>query len=346
MPVFQQLVSTGIVSENGLERLSSSLEGQLALSAVAIDFLDFKNEDVSSDTSIAELIGGFVLAPVAVEIAKWIEELASKLNVSVICFIGRDGWIPFNAFKRLYPSFAAIYLETSRNAQQSKHFRDYLGSKISGVKSVLIYDIGWRGSGLSLMQKEFDAINWYGSFLALVRQNRENEFTYLTHCRNNWLWAIENRDVLEILFSEDKESTIDYDETLKPIRSVTEKQNVQDFRKVVVNSAIKSLRSIKLEENYFNRLKILEMLCKYPSSKFASLFIDLTHRVNDSRIRPFVVYTLEDLLYLKDLSWWNGVKALRPSGKFKGIAWICLTEIQKFRYLFRRALLRLLSRTS
>ena len=346
MPVFQQLLSVGIVSKKGLARLSSSFEGQLALTEVAVDFLDLKNEINSPDVSLAELVGGLVLAPVAIEIATWIQDLASKLSVSIICFIGRDGWIPFNAFKRLYPTRPAIYLETSRNAQQSAHFRDYLETRISGAKSVLIYDIGWRGSGLSLMQKKFDTINWYGSFLALVRQNRLNEFTYFIHCRKNWLWSIENRDILETLFSEDNESTTDYDETLRPIRSKAEKQDVQDFRKEVVSSAIKIFRTIKPEENYIKRMKILEMLCKYPSSKFASLFIGMTHRVNDSRIRPFVVNSLMDLLVVKDLSWWNGVKALRPLGKFKGPAWICISNIQKIRYMFRRALLRLWSRTS
>lgn len=340
-PIFKQLLLTGVVSKKGFKKLARSAKGQVALTAAANDLLQIDTASKSSDNFLPEIIGTIVLAPVALEIARWVGELAIELNVQLVCFIGRDGWLPFTAYRKISFETPVTYLETSRKAIGATLFQEYLGMKIGSSESVLIYDIGWRGSGLAKMQHTFKDISWHGAFLALVRSSNKNESTYFSRFGKNWWWAIGNRDVLETLFSDEKESTVGYNDNLSPIRSSTNSDSPQELRKTVVRAAINAISNFKTGRTEVGRISLLEMLCKFPSAQFATLFIGSSHQVADSRSRPFLVNSFPLLRENIDVSWWPGTRALKPQKLFTGTAWMFFSRIQQLRYGLKSALRKL-----
>lgn len=195
-----QFLESRILSSKGMARLER-INGPEFVYDISGLYQKVQNE-ISSD--YMDFVSTVIVRPVVRHSAMKIDKSERMRCSEAILYCSRDGWLFYNAhimFQKESPSALRLdYFKTSRTLRNQPAYRRYIDGLTNDLQTVGVFDLGWKGSTLTHLEKAYPAIRWKGYFLTSTYSGKaesENLATFGVLERVN---ILRSREFLEVLF--------------------------------------------------------------------------------------------------------------------------------------------------
>ena len=335
LPLRDEIVNYSLVSRAGYKMLfRKGRHGREVLCHLQLALAHFRCLGAQHQ-ELTQLIGFAIVGPVGCFVADAVHKQSIKLGVDSVWFLSRDGWIPFNYYRRRYPKSPTEYVKVSRKMLKHKNFLSYLELLVDKKDKILVYDIGWRGSILRSFKSKISSLNWYGVFFILLRRRKHHEFILYKGTLINLITYWRSRDFLEVLFSEPSQSYIELDDNLIPkVDSNPQSNNLEAFHRDIargVDLSVK-IRFSDISESHVDLL--LRTVLRYPSQQLRDIASCLIHDVDGGNDQLLILQQWDQLFSSRIL--WPQASGLRSESiLFSRILFKIVLIFKEFNQRFR-----------
>jgi len=312
-PMKSQLMDSGLVSPDGYKFLRKSKEqGIHSISGMFTNLLIENNKSLAEAAEFPRVLGSIMGDLVSTAIAHEIHNVHSKEKYDCILYSSRDGWLPFIAHQRLFPSDPIQYFKTSRRMLKDPNYRNYLSSIIGNGGKILVYDLGWRGSTAKVISTFFPAINWDFVYWQLLGKKTENQTELNPGNTLNRLRMWRSRDFLESIFTD---PSMGFDQISTDLRPIEREDSFGSESKDPMLMGAKSGIELHSRSSSLKMASLtLEAICRYPSRKLIRFAEGYSHQINQESDGILVVTSWKNLLGKSRVLWPYGS---RPYSKNK-----------------------------
>ena len=155
-------------------------------------------------------------------------------------------------------------------------FPRYVDQLIGNSEKVAIFDLGWRGSTLDSLKKEFPDVKWFGYFW-ILRNRKLKKLTVSQIAQQNQLSFWRSRDFLEILFTDPSSGYGSLNSDLKPVQRSNQ---VNDTARLLMLEGSEfgvqtTTPCLPVSDATF----LLSLVTRFPSKKLLSLFDSERHQI-------------------------------------------------------------------
>ena len=281
VPLRDDVIEFGLVSKAGFRSLCrKSQVGREVLCHLQLALAKFRSLGFSDDEFV-QLIGFAIAGPIGLFMANSVHEYSKLLRADSVWFISRDGWIPFNFYRTLFPDENVLYFKVSRKMLNERNFNLYLESLSPERGAIVVFDIGWRGTIFKTLEREKPSLTWFGIYFVLLRKKNRNEAILNKSNLFGIITFWRSRDFLELIFSEPSSSYTELNESLIPCTNPLAQNNSTEFFRKDIWSGVQSSLQISLptlSERHVDLL--LRSLLRYPSYRLRVEASGLVHDTN------------------------------------------------------------------
>ena len=329
-----QVIDSGIISKRGFAKIiRRQTLGQRTFRKFLEGFANLQLINKRSDLELENLIAILFSNSISQSIAKKVWEIGSNQKLASFWFVSRDGWLPFLSFTRMYPDAKAIYFRTSRSMMKVSNYSDYVRTIIQNDDSVLIYDLGWRGSTLKELHNIAPEVSWFGVFLGLLNKIHIPNRRLFTGTKSDFFQIWRGRDLLEVIYSEAGESYAFLGAGLEPLRRETRWSPLNETRVRIATFAELGSNLEIMALTIEQASLLLTTFVAFPNIKLINLFSKTTHDTNGVEA-PLVHSSWKTLFSKNPVMWPQAARLLNPN--------LGLSENLVFRFLcfFKEVLFR------
>lgn len=303
-----QLINSGLISPDGYKFLRKSKEdGIHSISRMFTHLLTENSKSVTDAHEFPRVLGSTIGDLVSTAIAHQIHTMQIKENYDYILYSSRDGWLPYLAHQRLFPSDPIQYFKTSRRMLEDPNFRNYLASIIGNGRKTLVYDLGWRGSAERVISTFFPEKNWDFVYWQLLGKKTENQTELNPGNTLNRLRMWRSRDFLESIFTDSSKGYDQISIDLEPIER--EESFGSEFKDPMLMGAKSGIEQHSESSNLKMASLTLEAICRYPSRKLINFAEGYSHQINQETEGVLVVTSWENLLGKSRVLWPYGSRS-------------------------------------
>jgi len=254
-------------------------------------------------------LGFLIGAPVSKSISEKIHLDCLAKQFDIILYSSRDGYLPFISHSNSYPLDPAVYFKTSRGISMNELFPMYVDQLIGNSKKIAVFDLGWRGSTLDSLVKEFPDVKWFGYFW-ILRNRRLKKQTVSQIAQKNQLSFWRSRDFLEVLFTDPSSGYGSLNNELEPVqRSI---QVDDKTRLLMLEGSEFGVQTTTPVLSVSDATFLLSLITRFPSKELLSLFDSERHQIrgNDSN---YLVTNSWSRLFSKNRVMWPPAAQLKRS---------------------------------
>ena len=300
--LISQIVDIGILSKRGLRYLIRQADAGLRILSLLRDRTSsFESSANKSDLTLARALGFITVGPISASIAESVHLIAQESGSDLILYSSRDGWLPYLFHANRYLNDEVRYFKTSRRLIEEPNFNEYVVAQIGNSKSICIYDLGWRGSTLSVLNSLFPDLAWIGCFGYVRGSDLPKNISLLKGNRSQNLALWRSRDFVEILFSDPSAGYVGIDANLNPV----ERQaiNPNNFSLKVIEGAGMAHKDPALRMSSSDASLLLYATCRYPSQAMVNSLSESLHDIKEGEFRPLVTNTWSRLFSTNRIMW-------------------------------------------
>jgi len=297
-----QLMDSGLVSPDGYKFLRKSKEqGIHSISGMFTNLLIENNNSLAEAAELPRVLGSIMGDLVSTAIAQEIHTAHSKEKYDCILYSSRDGWLPFIAHQRLFPSDPIQYFKTSRRMLKDPNYRNYLSSIIGNGGKILVYDLGWRGSTAKVISTFFPAKKLDFVYWQLLGKKTENQTELNPGNTLNRLRMWRSRDFLESIFTD---PSMGFDHLSTDLRPIEREDSFGSESKDPMLMGAKSGIELHSRSSSLKMASLtLEAICRYPSRKLIRFAEGYSHQINQESDGILVVTSWKNLLGKSRVLW-------------------------------------------
>lgn len=305
----RQLMDSGLISPDGYKFLRKSKEqGIHSISRMFTILLTENNKSKPDVTEFPRVLGSIMGDLVSTAIAQEIHTMHDKDEYDCILYSSRDGWLPFIAHQKLFPSDPIQYFKTSRKMLEDPNFRNYLSSIIgNGGGKVLLYDLGWRGSTARVVSTFFPEKNWDFVYWQLLGKKTENQTELNPGNTLNRLRMWRSRDFLESIFTDPSKGYDQIGIDLRPI------EREESFGSEIWDPMLMGAKSGIEHHSDSSNIKMatltLEAICRYPSRQLINFAEGYSHQINQKTDGVLVITSWKILVGKSRVLWPYGSRS-------------------------------------
>jgi HAD superfamily hydrolase (TIGR01549 family) len=322
-----QLLESGLLSPDGYKFLRKSKEhGIHSISGMFTNLLRENNNNVPEAAEFPRVLGSIMGDLVSTAIAQEIHNMHIKEKYDCILYSSRDGWLPFVAHQRLFPSDPIQYFKTSRRMLEDPNFRNYLSSIIGNGRKTLVYDLGWRGSTAKVISTFFPEKNWDFVYWQLLGKKTENQFELNPGNTSNRVRMWRSRDFLESIFTDPSKGYDQISIDLSPI------ERRESFGSESKDPMLMGAKSGIAQHSESSNLKMasltLEAVSRYPSRKLIKFAECYSHQINRESDGILVITSWKNLLGNSRVLWPYGSRSYSEN-KFNKTAFAIAVSLKE-----------------
>lgn len=309
--LFEQIENLNLLSQRGIRRLRRDRTEEYAVVSYLRQALCSPNFELQNTAeSFLSYLGLFVGAPISRSISEEIHQVHLDQDFDSIFYSSRDGWLPYCWHLLLYPDDPILYFKTSRAMLTSEYFSGYVLGLIGNSRKIALFDLGWRGSTLSYLVKQFPKTSWSGFFWQIRNRGGMQYRRFQTRSLSPLaIWRA--RDFVELIFSDSSNGYASLNQALEPLErndSSTTTNRLQILKGSMAGIQ-PGLPSLNLEQSTY----LLELFSKYPSKKLAAAFANERHEIRQG-VNDFLVTNSWQRLFSRNRVMWPG-SAYLPKSK-------------------------------
>lgn len=299
-----QVIDSGVLSRKAINwMLKKGSIGNEAFVKLLCNFAAIQYQSKRESFNSLQLLGVLISAPIANSIAKQIAINHQTNNDTEYWFVSRDGWLPYLAFRNRYPERKARYFKTSRKLLGHPNYDDYVLKLIQGTNSIVLYDLGWRGSTLKRLRRSFPDVKWYGEFFELLNKVDPPINVLFRGPRQDFLNIWRARDMVELIFSDQSQSYISLDRELNPIANAIPKHRRGGARLLINKEAEVFINNNNAEMDMAVASLFLTGFVKYPTSKLVFALKDEYHEIKENQEAPLIHSNWKCLFSANHVMW-------------------------------------------
>lgn len=322
-----QLIDSGLISPAGYKFLRKSNEqGIQTISRMFRNLLSEISKTVPCDVEFSFVLGSVMGDLVSTAIAQEIHDMHKQEDYGCILYSSRDGWLPFVAHQRLFPSDPIQYFKTSRRMLEDPNFRNYLSLVIGDEEKILLYDLGWRGSTAKVISTFFPEKNWDFVYWQLLGKKTENQFELNPGNTLNRVRMWRSRDFLESIFTDPSKG---YDQISIDLSPIERGESFgSEFKDLMLKGAKSGIDHHSESSNLKMASLTLEAVSRYPSRKLINFAESYSHQINQQTEGPLVITSWENLLGNSRVLWPYGSRSYSEN-KFNKTAFAIAVSLKE-----------------
>jgi FMN phosphatase YigB (HAD superfamily) len=302
-----QLVNSGLVSPLGYRFLKGSKgPGNESISRIFMNLLSTITKGDSGAPPMPMVLGSVMGDLVSTAIAEEVHLMHCKNKYDRILYSSRDGWLPFLAHEELYPDDPIKYFKTSRKMLSEKNYNAYLASIIGESKSVLLYDLGWRGTTSKKISKAFSWVKWDFVFWQFLGKKSKNHYELNPGRYKNRIRSWRSRDFLESILTDPSRGYDRISIDLVPIER--RDQFGSEFKDPILEGAKRGIEHHSAASSLKVASLTLEAFSRYPSKNLIKFAEGYSHQINEDATGLLVITTWKDLFGGSRVLWPYGSK--------------------------------------
>ena len=290
-----------LLSPRGQKRLSKFGAQEFAVSTHLRELVcSSRPPNLNQEDLLLWYLGFFIGAPVSRSISEKIhfDHLAKQFDI--ILYSSRDGYLPFISHSFSYPLDPTVYFKTSRAMSMRELFPRYVDQLIGNSEKVAIFDLGWRGSTLDSLKKEFPDVKWFGYFW-ILRNRKLNRQTVSQIAQQNKLSFWRSRDFLEVLFTDPSSGYGSLNSDLEPVQRSNQ---VNDkARLLMLEGSEFGVRTTTPCLAVTDATFLLSLITRFPSKKVLSLFDSEQHEIRGGESNYLVTNSWSRLFSKNRVMW-------------------------------------------
>ena len=308
-----QVIETGVLSIKALNWfLKKGPIGNDSYAKFLSNYGLVRYESKRERLNSLELLGAIISAPIANAIAKQVATNHQFGDETEYWFVSRDGWLPYLAFLNTYPNKVARYFKTSRKMLNHEKYDEYIRTLVGSKGSVVLYDLGWRGSTLKRLRRSFPKVAWKGEFFGLLNTVAPPVNVLFSGTKKDFLSIWRARDLIELIFSDQSQGYISLDSNLNPIENA-EAESEGNAARLSINEAAETfINKAFFEMDMSVASLLLTGFVKYPASKIVGALKDEKHEIVENRKSPLIHSNWKSLFSAQQVMWPQAVRLFRP----------------------------------
>ena len=339
--LLDQISAVGLLSRHGIRYIKRKGHyGEVLLDSLRCNFSALRPSIEDNEDIFGYFLGNQIVSPISHSIATELNSLKRQNGSEIILYSSRDGWIPYLLHAQYYPEDSITYFKTSRAMSSHLAYKNYVENLIEQRKSIVIYDLGWRGTTVKFLRSAIPDVKWIAVYSYLLRRTGLLDQQIMKNTRKEQIEIWRARDLIEAIFPDPSSGYYSLDSKLSPLaRPLSENKPISDS---ILTGVQDSLRSEREPLPARSAGLLIYCVARFPSYELVSFFRNFTHDIHEGEFTPLITDSWNTLFSQSRVMWPRSARLISTNSKTANISFIYLVRLKEIIQRLKNVLGRLI----